>query len=127
MSKQPIFRWQNLLFLHDFFHSPPTTSLRSLHHQDFEQLPRSPPGSNPEGVALNAEGANPPTPSFSAYFVLSVTPAVFLNTNKTFQKTPFCLIYFTNVRQVTGNSVLPLLSAASSLLQNKDLVMFCLM
>ena len=86
-----------------------------------------PPGSILEGAAFVLLGANPPTPSFSAYFVLSVTPAVFLNTNKTFQKTPFCLIGFTNVIQVTGNSVLPLLSAASSLLQNKDLVMFCLM
>ena len=37
-----------------------------------------PPGSNPEGAAFVFAGANPPTPSFSAYFVLIVISKAFV-------------------------------------------------
>ena len=84
-----------------------------------------PPGSNPEGAAFVFAGANPPTPSFSAYFVLSVIQRQPYHTHKSFSKTPTFHNFFHNIKQFMDNSVLPLKFAAFLLKLSKGLIMFC--
>ena len=59
-----------------------------LHRYGFEQGSMRPPGSNPEGAAFVFAGANPPTPSFSAYFVLIVISKCFCLCLLCLQKEP---------------------------------------